>query len=237
MSSCSAYLSKYIACFENNDPNSQASCYCPQTVLDELAGCHQEWWDCYATPDVDSLFTGTNGLYYEWSTVCEEAFSVFSYTPKTSSINSAVTIADRPFCNQILSDCNSLTLAMTSCESAYASGSDLANCLCNDDMLYLGSRCDVDGNERCLLTTLDPESVYSNQICGNVSVAASTSRASNNLASTRTLAELKPTSTYTPPIPSPTVLPVSPTSSALARQIRPSGLIVGFVIVGISLLT
>ena len=38
MSSCSTYFSKYTACFENTNPNSQASCYCPQTVLDELAG-------------------------------------------------------------------------------------------------------------------------------------------------------------------------------------------------------
>ncbi|PVH77316.1 hypothetical protein DL98DRAFT_591411 [Cadophora sp. DSE1049] len=214
MSSCSAYFSKYTTCFENNNPNSQASCYCPQTVLDELAGCHQEWWDCYATSDVDSLFTGTNGFYYEWSTVCEEAFSVFSYTPTTSSINSAVTIADQAFCNQVLSDCNSLTVAMTSCASAYTLDSDLAGCLCNDEMLYFGSRCDIDGNEKCLLTTLDPASVYSNQICGTASVAAGTSQASSRPASTS--AEIEPASTYTPPTPSSTASPGSPTPSTPA---------------------
>lgn len=182
------------------------------------------------------MFTGTKGLYYNWSTVCEEAFSVFSYTPTTSLISSGVAI-DLPLCNQIQSDCNSLTLAMTSCRSAYTSGFELDNCLCNDDMLYYGSRCDVDGNERCLLTTLDPASVYSNQICGNFDVAASTSRASSNLPNTRTIVEPNPTSTYTPPIPSPTASPpVSPTSSAPAWEMDLTKFIMACIVVGSSLL-
>ncbi|KAH9217755.1 hypothetical protein DL95DRAFT_406451 [Leptodontidium sp. 2 PMI_412] len=201
MSSCTSFFNKANTCFDTDDSSVQAECYCPQSVLDYIAGCHQEWWDCFPTPIVDNLFLGTTGLYYNWSTVCQE---VFTYSP-TTMIVTKPTAYDQEFCLDVALDCNSLTVAMTSCSSTHSTAAkDLNSCLCNDDMLYLGSRCDIDANERCLRRTLDPMALYSNQMCGNTTGTATTSRL---LASSSTPPLLEPTSTYVPPTPSSTARP------------------------------
>lgn len=182
------------------------------------SSCHQEWWDCFPTPVIDDLFLGTTGLYYNWSTMCQE---VFTYSP-TTMIVTKPTAYDQEFCLDVALDCDSLTVAMTSCNSAYSrAAADLNSCLCNDDMLYLGSRCDIDANERCLMRTLDPTAIYSNAMCGGTTGSGATSRLS--LASSSTASLLEPTSTYMPPTPSATATPGAAATSVstgkgVARQ-------------------
>lgn len=38
MSSCSSLLNKVNTCFDTDDSDVQADCYCPQSVLDYIAG-------------------------------------------------------------------------------------------------------------------------------------------------------------------------------------------------------
>lgn len=136
---------------------------------------------------------------------------VLTYTPTMSSVNSAITIDGQPGCNQILSDCSTLSASISSCSLAYTADADLSNCLCNENMLYFGSKCDIDGPKSCLLTTLASASIYSNQVCGLVSGTAITSRLSSRLSSTTDRAS--PSSMYSPPTPSPTSPVASPTTS------------------------
>lgn len=175
------------------------------------SSCHQEWWDCLRSTIVDDLFTGTNGMYYTWSTMCSQ-LDALTYSPTTMIVTTPTEI-DRAFCNDVALDCDSLTVSITSCRSAYSDApSDLNSCLCNADMLYLGSRCDIDANESCLMRTLDPASVYSNQYCGSVVTVESTSRAS--LSSGTSASAPEPTSTYVPPTPSSTASAGIETTSA-----------------------
>jgi hypothetical protein len=121
-------------------------------------------------------------------------------------------------------DCDTLTLAMTSCNSAYSMApADLHNCLCNDEMLYHGSRCDIDATQRCLRRTLDPTAIYSNQICGGSTQTGLTSRPS--LASSSTALLLKPTSSYVPPAPSSVVSPgAAATSVSTGNRVAPQAM-------------
>lgn len=144
---------------------------------------------------------------------------------------------DQEFCIDVALDCDSLTKAMTSCNSAYSTAAaDLNNCLCNDDMLYLGSRCDIDANERCLRRTLDPTDVYSNEMCGRTSQTGATSRLS--LASSSTASLLEPTSTYVPPTPSPTVSPgAAATSGSTGKGVARRAMSEGFTRVTFALIS
>ena len=136
---------------------------------------------------------------------------VLTYTPTMSSVDSAITVPDIGSCRQVLSDCNSLSVSMSSCASAYTADAALSGCLCDENMLYLGSRCDIDGAS-CVLSTIASASVYSNQVCGPASVTAATSRVSSRLSSTTGAAS--PSSAYRPPTPSATGATDLPTSSA-----------------------
>lgn len=147
--------------------------------------------------------------------------AVLTYLP-TTMIVTKPPIYDQEFCQSLAFDCNSLSMSMTSCNSAYSTAAaDLNNCLCNDDMLYLGSRCDIDASERCLRKTLDPTAVYANAMCGRTTPTGTTSRLS--LASSSKTSLLEPTITYVPPTPSSTVSPGAAATSGstgkgVARQ-------------------
>ena len=151
---------------------------------------------------------------------------VFTYSP-TSMIVTRPPAYDQEFCISVALDCDSLSRAMTSCNSEHNTVAvDLNNCLCNDDMLYLGSRCDIDANERCLRSTLDPTAVYSNKMCGKTTRTGATSRPSLVPSITISLPESR--STYVPPMPSLTVSPgVAATSDStgkgVARQAMSEG--------------
>jgi hypothetical protein len=169
-------------------------------------------WDCFPNTMIDGMFEGTTGFYYSWSTVCQE---VFTYSPTTMVVTKPP-VFDQEECLSYGIDCDSLTVAMTSCNSAYSNApADLNDCLCNEDMLYYGSRCDIDANEKCLRTTLDPSSIYSNRICRATAQTGPTSRPS--LVSSNTASRPAPTSSYVPPAPSSVVVP------GAAETSRPTG--------------
>ena len=180
--------------------------------------CHQQMWDCFPNSMIDYLFEGTTGFYYSWSTVCQE---VLTFSPTTMIITKPPAY-DQEDCLSYALDCDSLTVAMTSCNSAYNTpGTDLNGCLCNEDMLYWGSRCDIDANQSCLRKTLDPTAVYSNQYCGRTAQSGPASRTSP--ASSSTVSRLEPTSSYVPPAPSSVAgagaaATSGPTGSGVARQ-------------------
>ncbi|KAH8629690.1 hypothetical protein IG631_14267 [Alternaria alternata] len=167
---------------------------------------------------IDGLFEGTTGFYYSWSTVCQE---VLTFSPTTMVVTKPPAY-DQEDCLSYALDCDSLTVAMTSCNSAYNTpGTDLNSCLCNEDMLYWGSRCDIDTNQSCLRKTLDPTAVYSNQYCGRTDQSGPASRTSR--ASSSTVSRLEPTSSYVPPAPSSVAgagaaATSGPTGSGVARQ-------------------
>lgn len=179
--------------------------------------CHQQMWDCFPTSAIDNMFLGTTGLYHDWSTICEE---VFTFSPTTMMVTKPPAF-DQELCLSIAMECESLTVSMTSCNSAYSTAdADLSNCLCNDDMLYYGSRCDIDFNERCLRRTWDPTAVYSNKVCGGTTRTGLISQPS--LISSSTASQLVPTSSYIPPVPSLTaetgVVPTAATGDGMARR-------------------
>lgn len=192
--------------------------FCGLVIGLTRSSCHQQMWDCFPTTYIDNLFLGTTGFYYSWSTVCQE---VLTYSPTTMIVTKPPAY-DQELCISVALDCDSLTVAMTSCNSAYSTAAeDLNNCLCNDDMLFYGSRCDIDANERCLRKTLDPKDVYSNKVCGGTAQMGPTSGLS--LTSSRTASHLEPTSSYVPPAPSSigsrgTVATTTSTGNELARQ-------------------
>jgi hypothetical protein len=195
--------------------------------------CHQQMWDCFPTTAIDNMFLGTTGLYHSWSTVCEE---VFTFSPTTMMVTKPPAY-DQELCLALAIDCESLTVSMTSCNSAFSTGAaELDDCLCNDDMLYYGSRCDIDFNERCLRRTWDPTAIYSNKVCGATAQTGPTSR--SPLPSSSTASQLEPTSSYVPPAPSSTVgtgaVATAPaTGNGMARRapdIRSSGIAFAFVV-------
>lgn len=156
------------------------------------------------------MFTGTDGLYAGWSTVCE---GFLAYGPTSSSVNSAVTVPPPEECQDAFSACNTLSKSITDCSKQYNMESDLMTCLCNEQMLYLGSRCDIDGDS-CLLTTRDPASIYSNDFCGTVSTSAGSGLSGGR--TTSSTGTSKPGSTYTPPTPSPTAAGTSAVSTSVS---------------------
>ena len=137
-------------------------------------------------------------MYYSWSTMCQE---VITYSPTTMIVTKPPAY-NQEFCINVAFDCDSLSVAMSSCNSAYRTApADLSNCLCNDNLLYLASRCDIDANESCLRRTLESTALYTNKFCRNTTqtIASHLSPAS---VSPRPL--LGPGSTYVPPTPTPT---------------------------------
>ncbi|EXJ56754.1 hypothetical protein A1O7_07098 [Cladophialophora yegresii CBS 114405] len=202
MSSCGAFYDKLNTCGDASNTLAGISCYCPQTVLDILAGCRQEWWNCWRTTAVDQLFLGSEGLFAAWSTACgdADAWDVLNYSPTTMSITTPL-LVEQTFCDDIARDCNRLTVSTSSCESDFSvtTGAGFQSCMCNADMLYLASRCDIDGSISCLLQTPVSTMLYSYMTCRNVQAVTTGVRTSSPTSSTATV-----TSTYSPAAPSPT---------------------------------
>ncbi|KEF55765.1 uncharacterized protein A1O9_08516 [Exophiala aquamarina CBS 119918] len=235
MSSCGAFYDKLITCGEASNTAAAISCWCPQTVLDVLAGCRQEWWNCWRTTAVDQLFLGTDGLFAAWSTVCADAdaFDVLSYSPTTKSITTPL-LVDNAFCGDVASNCDQLTASTSSCSrrfTASAGDSDVfSSCMCNEDMLYMASRCDIDGSISCLLRTPASTDLYSYRTCRNFEDSATTGTGASSRTTVASSGGMTVTSTYSPAAPSPTTSGGGGAASSVSNKGAPAVLVwKGFV--------
>jgi len=200
-----------------------------QQTKDNLR-CRQEWWNCWRTTAVDQLFLGTDGLFAAWSTACADAdaFDVLSYSPTTKSITTPL-LVDNSFCGDVASDCDRLAVSTSSCNKKFttsAGDSDgFSSCMCNDDMLYLASRCDIDGSVSCLLNTPASTDLYSYKTCRGFVAAATTGTRTSSKMTSASAGGGTATSTYSPAAPSPTSSAGGAASSNVSNKGTPALLV------------
>ncbi len=133
-----------------------------------------------------------------------DAWNVLSYSPTTMSITTPI-LYPQTLCDDVARACNQLTMSTSTCESDFSvtTGEAYQSCMCNADMLYLASRCDIDGTISCAFGTPVSTLLYSYMTCRSTQAVATGTQTSSPTTSASGIGR-SATSTYSPAAPAPT---------------------------------